>query len=153
MHWGLGIYLNRRGREAQGIVDPDEADTLARAIAERLTGLEDAEHRTVAVRRVQRREEAYHGPYTAEAPDLLVHFAEGYRASWGTALGAVPAGHFEDNTRRWSGDHIIDPLLTPGVLLMNRPFRVDHPHLADLPHDSPCLECPHPDAMHERSCS
>lgn len=62
----------------------------------------------------------------------MVYFSEGYRASWGTAMGAVPAGYFEDNTRRWSGDHIVDPELMPGVLLMNRAFRTEKPRLVDM---------------------
>ena len=60
--------------------------------------------------------------YADESPDLMVHFAAGYRASWSTALGGIPAGHFEDNDKKWAGDHIIDPSLVPGVLFMNRPF-------------------------------
>ncbi len=34
--------------------------------------------------------------------------------------------------KKWSGDHIIDPALVPGVLLMNRPFRDAHADLRDL---------------------
>ena len=35
------------------------------------------------------------------------------------------ARHFEDNERKWAGDHIIDPALVPGVVFMNQPFRHD----------------------------
>ena len=48
-------------------------------------------------------------------------------------MGGVPAGgHFEDNTKKWCGDHIIDPALVPGVLFMNRPFRGEGARLVDL---------------------
>ena len=90
-----------------------------------MSGLGDPARGQIAIRSVLTREQVYSGPYTAEAPDLLVNFAEGYRVSWATALGGVPAGHFEDNRKKWSGDHLIDPALVPGVLLMNRPFRDD----------------------------
>ena len=83
-------------------------------------------------RRCCRESRSTHGPHTGDAPDLLVHFAAGYRASWATALGGAGGGHFEDNTRKWAGDHIIDPAFVPGVLLMNRPFRTDRPRLLDL---------------------
>jgi hypothetical protein len=56
---------------------------------------------------------------------MIVRCASGYRASWSTALGGIPSGHFEDNVKKWSGDHIIDPALVPGVLFMNRPFSPD----------------------------
>lgn len=131
-----GIYLNVAGREGQGIVAPDEAPALAAAIAQRLTGLVDPQRQAVAVRRVTPREEVYSGPYTHEAPDILVHFAPGYRISWGGSLGSVAQEGFEDNTRRWSGDHLIDPELVPGVLLANHPLSSggasEAPRLLDL---------------------
>jgi predicted AlkP superfamily phosphohydrolase/phosphomutase len=131
--FGLGgIYLNLRGREAEGIVDLSEAETIKSAIAKGLTGLTDPECNKVAVRSVMTRETLYHGPYTNEAPDLLVNFAVGYRVSWGTPLGGVPAGLFEDNTRKWGGDHVIDPSLVPGVLYMNHPIHATSPSLTDL---------------------
>jgi bisphosphoglycerate-independent phosphoglycerate mutase (AlkP superfamily) len=67
-----------------------------------------------------------------EAPDLVVGFAAGYRASWTTALGGIPESLFEDNVKKWGGDHIIDPSLVPGVLFMNRPFDGGAARLADL---------------------
>ena len=51
-----------------------------------------------------------------EAPDLLLGYASGYRASWQTTLGAAPTTLLEDNRQRWSGDHCVDPSLVPGVL-------------------------------------
>jgi predicted AlkP superfamily phosphohydrolase/phosphomutase len=130
---GLGaIYLNVRGREAEGIVPPDEADRLARDLADALTGVVDAERRTVAVHRARTRSELYHGPYAAESPDVVVDFAAGYRASWTTALGGVPAGWFEDNVKKWAGDHLVDPLLVPGVLFASRPLAGVPPSLLDM---------------------
>lgn len=127
-----GIYVNQAGREQQGIVSADVAPALKRQIAEKLTGLEDAHRAQVAVRSVSCREEVYEGEYAEEAPDLLVNFNRGYRASWGTALGGVQAEVFEDNTRAWAGDHIVDPVLVPGVLLLNRAFHAKQPSLIDL---------------------
>lgn len=130
---GLGsIYLNMRGREPEGKVEATQARALAAEIAQRLTGLHDRERGHVAVRGVALRDEVYSGPCAADAPDLVVRFGQGYRASWGTALGGVPAGRFEDNTKRWSGDHIVDPELVPGVLFMNRPFDGAAARLLDL---------------------
>lgn len=130
---GLGsIYLNRRGREANGIVDEDEADAISTAIVQGLTGLEDSELGRRAVRRVVRAQQVYEGPFLNEAPDLIVGFEPGYRVSWATALGGAGDGFFEDNTKAWSGDHIIDPDLVPGVLLMNRHFDDSQPNMEDL---------------------
>ncbi|HEU5217744.1 MAG TPA: alkaline phosphatase family protein, partial [Gemmatimonadales bacterium] len=127
-----GIYLNRRGREAHGIVAPEDAGAVAEAIQAGMRGLPDPTTGVAAVRAVKRREEIYHGAAVAEAPDLLALFERGYRASWTTALGGIGAGIFEDNTRRWGGDHIVDPVLVPGVLFMSRPFPAPAPRMVDL---------------------
>lgn len=126
-----GIYVNCAGREGQGIVASDEAEIVTARIINGLTNLTDAERGAAAVRAVVRRDQMYRGAYVGEAPDLIVCTAPGYRASWGTTLGGVPHGHFEDNVKRWSGDHIIDPKLVPGVLFMNQPIR-DGASLTDL---------------------
>jgi predicted AlkP superfamily phosphohydrolase/phosphomutase len=127
-----GIYLNLKGREAKGCVDPGEAAALAASIAKGLASLRDPANGAVAIRGAVTREQVYSGPYAAESPDLIVNFAEGYRVSWGTALGGVPEGTFEDNERKWAGDHVIDPCLVSGALFMNRKFRTQEARLLDM---------------------
>jgi len=130
---GLGsVYLNVRGREGEGTVDPSRAADVGMEIAARLRGLEDPQRGSVAIRDVKTRQQMWTGPFASNSPDLVLLFADGYRVSWGTGLGAVPQGWFEDNVRKWGGDHIIDPPLVPGVLLMNRGFSPDGPRLIDL---------------------
>jgi predicted AlkP superfamily phosphohydrolase/phosphomutase len=130
---GLGcIFLNMQGREANGIVNGAEAESVRDGIVGGLTGLVDTARSAVAVRSVARREQVYSGPYLNEAPDLLVNFSEGYRVSWDTPLGGVPQGLFVDNHKKWSGDHVIDPALSSGVLFMNQKFRTESPSLVDL---------------------
>jgi predicted AlkP superfamily phosphohydrolase/phosphomutase len=146
---GLGsIYLNLQGREAQGIVRAADADRVVRDIQKGLTGLRDEARGETAVCGVVRRDEVYSGAYAAESPDLVVNFNRGYRVSWATALGGIPRGHFEDNVKRWGGDHIIDPRLTPGVLFMNRPFAGERACVLDLaPTILAALGVPKGDAM------
>jgi predicted AlkP superfamily phosphohydrolase/phosphomutase len=148
-----GIYLNLQGREDQGIVSLDEADNIKAAIAQGLTGLRDGQRGgELAIRGVRPRDDVYHGPYVAEAPDLLVNYASGYRVSWSSSMGGVAEGYFEDNVKKWSGDHIIDPALVPGVLFMNRPFRGDGAHLLDLaPTITTALGVPQGPAMEGKS--
>jgi predicted AlkP superfamily phosphohydrolase/phosphomutase len=130
---GLGcIFLNVKGREANGIVNDGEAESVRVGIVSGLTGLVDSDCGQVAVRSVVRREQVYSGPYASEAPDLIVNFSAGYRVSWDTPLGGVPQGLFADNTKKWGGDHVIDPALASGVLFMNRKFNTVSPDLVDL---------------------
>ncbi|MFB3903297.1 MAG: alkaline phosphatase family protein [Acidobacteriota bacterium] len=127
-----GIFLNLRGREANGIVRPDEAGAVKAQIASLLTRVVDPGRAAVPVRSVFDSARIYSGPHAASAPDLVVNFAPGYRVSWETPLGGVPAGLFSDNVKKWGGDHVIDPCLVSGVLMMNRGLKRDRPHLVDL---------------------
>ena len=126
-----GIYLNLAGREGHGIVDQGDAYRLKADIGSALSGLGDPLRGSRAIRSVFAREDIYHGPYASESPDLVVNFASGYRVSWTTALGGIGTSQFEDNIRKWSGDHLVDPALVPGVLFMNRAFR-ENPALQDM---------------------
>lgn len=67
------------------------------------------------------------------APDLIVGYRAGYRASWQTALGEAPAGLVVDNDDAWIADHCIDPLEVPAVLFTTRAIRAKAPRLKDLP--------------------
>jgi hypothetical protein len=69
----------------------------------------------------------------AIAPDLIVGYAAGYRASWETALGETPGGLLEDNNDAWIADHCIDPKEVPAVLFATAKIRAGKPKLKDLP--------------------
>ena len=127
-----GIYLNLKGREAEGIVSPDDAEDVKADILRRLAGLPDPVDGSVAVRSVHRREDAYRGEFLDASPDLVVSCAPGYRVSSASAVGGVAAEMMEDNLERWSGDHVVDPAAVPGVLFMSRPFAESSPRIVDL---------------------
>ncbi|SPD73127.1 conserved membrane hypothetical protein [uncultured Desulfobacterium sp.] len=128
-----GIYLNIKGRESKGIVDPgEEADLLRKEIIEKLTGLRDTIRDNLAINQVYNALEVYRGPYKDDAPDLIIGYNRGYRASWETAIGQVTEDVFHENTKAWSGDHCVDPSLVPGVLFCNRPIADDTPRLMDI---------------------
>jgi len=128
-----GIYLNLRGREPQGTVEPGEAaQQVLGEISKRLLALQDEKTGQPVIRRVLQREAIYHGAETEHAPDVFLGFHAGYRASWQTAVGGVPNVVIEDNTKKWSGDHIVDPDLVPGVLFVNRPLSLQDPSLGDI---------------------
>ncbi|MGH9627288.1 MAG: alkaline phosphatase family protein, partial [Bryobacteraceae bacterium] len=128
-----GLYLNVKGRESGGIVEPGvEADALRSELIEKLTGLRDDGRNAVSIGALYAANAIYKGPYLAEAPDLIVGFNDGYRTSWDAAVGKISAHVFEDNEKAWSGDHAVDPHLVPGVLFCNRPFEASNPGLEDL---------------------
>jgi predicted AlkP superfamily phosphohydrolase/phosphomutase len=126
-----GLYLNLRGREPEGIVEPgEEARRLKAELIRGLTGLDD--NGTVAIANMYDADAIYAGPYLDRAPDLIAGFSDGYRTAWGAALGRVSGPVFETNDRAWSGDHCVDPPLVPGVLFANRKIDAENPGLEDL---------------------
>jgi len=121
-----GIYLNTRGRRAQGIVEPGADEARLRAeIRARLIGLADDRGGESAVAEVYDCKTMYRGPYVADAPDLLVGFRPGWRVSWNCATGVIDEAVFEDNVKSWSGDHCMNPPDVPGIFFANR--KIDGP--------------------------
>lgn len=128
-----GIFLNLVDRERLGIVRDDEAAALKRDLIEDLARFTDPESGKPVISRVWTAEELYQGEETDDAPDLVIGYGEGYRASWQTALGGVPAPLVQDNDRNWSGDHCVDPALVPGVLFTSFTLDQDVRSIGDLP--------------------
>lgn len=128
--YGLGtgqIYLNRRGREREGIVDERQVAALVDEIRTKLLALRDEERGSVPViAEVYRGSQVFTGANALAAPDLQVAFSEGYRTSWESILGGVEPLLFADNDKKWSGDHSASATEdTPGILLSNRALRTD----------------------------
>jgi predicted AlkP superfamily phosphohydrolase/phosphomutase len=121
-----GIYLNFKGREGGGVLEEGtEAERVRQAIQTGLAGFPDAQTKRPAIRSVFRREQLYSGAFVGNSPDLLVNFHRGFRVSWQSAVGGFSHSLLEDNLRRWSGDHIVDPESVPGILFMNCSPRQD----------------------------
>ena len=128
-----GMFLNLKGREANGIIEPgDEAKSVKREIMSKLGGLNDEDRGAVGIREVFDTTEVYEGPYSENAPDLIIGYASGYRISWDCATGMVSGPVFEDNVKAWSGDHCVDPRLVPGVLFSNFAIQSADPSLLDI---------------------
>ncbi len=115
-----GIFLNIVGRESKGIIDESNANALCDEIAAKLNGLIDEGTQDVSIREVYPAYSLFDGPYREDAPDLVVGYSAGWRASWDGVRGIAHATIFSDNTKAWSGDHCIDPELVPGVVVCNR---------------------------------
>ncbi len=128
-----GLYLNLKGREAQGIVEPADADALMDRIARRLESFRDRDTGQHVVLRVFRAEDAYAGERRGEGPDLIVGYNRGYGCSDESTLGEITGGLvLRDNRSRWSGNHLMAPEVVPGVLLVNRKLAADGHDLTDL---------------------
>ena len=133
---GLGeMYINVKGREAQGIVSPGaDYDALKSELKTRLVQLTDPENGEHPVRRVLAREEIYKQFDPNSIPDLVVTNNDGYRVSWQTSLGGIPKDLLEPNKQVWSGDHCsVDPELVKGIFFYNHKLSTERaPYIADI---------------------
>jgi len=103
------IYLNVRGREPQGTVEPGEPYYQLRAeIAAALQELRDPRSGLPVMKYVAQREEAYEGPYLDLAPDIVFEVAEGYEA---TPEVALEGDLFTDVSAEGRGAHERDGIL------------------------------------------
>ncbi|MEK6372140.1 MAG: alkaline phosphatase family protein [Acidobacteriota bacterium] len=133
---GLGeVYVNLKGREAQGIVNPGaEYDALKAELKQRLVTMQDPEDGQYPVRRVLAREEVYRQFDPNMIPDLFVTNNDGYRVSWQTSLGGIPKALIEPNKQVWSGDHCsVDPEIVKGIFFYNRRLTTERaPYIGDV---------------------
>ncbi len=112
---GRSIYLNVRGRQPQGAVEPGpEYEALREELRRVILSLKDPASGLPVAEAVHLREEVYRGPYAHEAPDLLIQedgrFA--YRVDWSESAFAPASQYGVDK----SGSHRRD-----GILVLHGP--------------------------------
>jgi len=128
-----GLYINESGREGDGTVAPGaDKDNLVREIAGKLEALTDPLTGERPVLKAFIARETYKGTNLESAPDIVLGFNRGYRISWQSPLGGFPRDILENNTQRWSGDHMSAPDVLPGIAFSSRKFTAESPALHDL---------------------
>jgi predicted AlkP superfamily phosphohydrolase/phosphomutase len=119
--WGEGgyyarVFMNVRGREPEGLVDPDEYEAVRDDLAQRLAAIPDERGQPIGTR-VYKPEEIYpevHGV----PPDLIVIFGDLYWRSVGTIGGEEGVHTSENDTGPDDANHAQDGLYVlagPGV--------------------------------------
>ncbi len=128
-----GIFINRKGREAKGIVEKGpELNALCNELKTKLEKLVDPKSGDRVVKEAFLTSELHGGPYADMAPEILLGYNKTFRHSWDCATGSVSEEIFTDNTKSWSGDHCVDPRLVPGVFWCNRKINGSAPNIMDL---------------------
>ncbi len=128
-----GIFINMKGREKQGIVSKGkEAEELKEEIKRKLKKLKDIDKNEMVAKGVYKREELYKGPYTKNAPDIVIGYNLGYRVSPESAVNYVGNTIVSDNTRMWSGDHSFSREFIPGIFFCNKKIGKKYPSIMDI---------------------
>lgn len=128
-----GLYINTEGREEAGIVPRGpERDALIHELKNLLESVKDPQTGQIIISNLYVTDEVYSGDYKSLAPDIIVGYNKGYRASWQTALGKIPDHLLEDNKDAWSGDHCMDPAFLSGVFLCNKKVNLSEYSLSSM---------------------
>ena len=106
-----GFYLNVRGREPHGCVNPgQEYETLREELAARLTTWKDLDTGETVVERVLYREELYQGPFAMRAPDLVfITKGEAYTGHGGHEFAS---NHLMATSPVFNGHHRMEGMIT-----------------------------------------
>jgi predicted AlkP superfamily phosphohydrolase/phosphomutase len=127
------LYVNMLGREAKGTVRRGQQyNDLIDEISEKLLAYRDPETGEQVITTIYKNKDIYHGPYAKDAPDMVIGYNRGYRCSDESALGTLTTQVVTPNLGTWSGCHLMDHNLVPGILVTNRRILVDDPDLKDL---------------------
>ncbi|MEM3610009.1 MAG: alkaline phosphatase family protein, partial [Candidatus Anstonellales archaeon] len=127
-----GIYLNLKGREKNGIVDPENKEILIDEIIMRLKDFKDPKTNRTIIKKVYKSTYINSFDYVFDSPDILIGFEPGYRMAWQSVIGGFTSEVIMDNTKLWNGDHIVDYSEVPGVLFTNFPINKKNPSLIDI---------------------
>lgn len=128
-----GLYINLKGREAQGIVEPEQAGKYVKRISAELAKVVDDETGVRPVAQVFDRDKLNTGPHTANMAEMLVGYTPGYRNSGDSFIGETGSKLIEVNPWAWSGDHSMAFPMVPGSLFSSRKVKKPDPTLYDLP--------------------
>jgi predicted AlkP superfamily phosphohydrolase/phosphomutase len=97
-----GVWVNLRGREAEGCVAPGDYERVRDDVIDCLEQWRLPSGAPV-VARARRREEVHPGPFTARAPDVVVELADD--AGYGLCLVATPWSRGRVDAVRWLEEH------------------------------------------------
>jgi len=140
-HWGEtkayaiglnGLYLNLKGREAEGIVTPGEKRRLLDELAAKLEQIKDPDTGAQVVTKAFIAEDHFSKDFLDRAPDIIVGCNKGYRVSGSSALGGMNPRIVTPNMDWWSGDHCMNPMHVPATFISNFKINTQVPDITDM---------------------
>ena len=107
---GVGIRLNLKGREPEGVVEPEDYERVRDKIAAQLAGFRDPENGRTVFRYALPREKVLSGAHVPDAPDIMCLPDKGYLpteslASFDPLSLTSSKGSLLSKTSPWSGTH------------------------------------------------
>ncbi len=127
-----GLYLNMKGREAEGIVTPAQRRQLLQELKIKLEGLRDPLNGEQMISNAYITEDVFSPTYLDRAPDIILGFRRGYRTVDNGAMGGFSERIVDNHMDWWSGDHCIDPQAVPASFVSNFSINRKVPDIRDM---------------------
>jgi predicted AlkP superfamily phosphohydrolase/phosphomutase len=127
-----GLYLNMKGREAEGIVTKEQRRKLLEEIKAKLEAMIDPANGEKVVTQAFISEDNFSSDHLDRAPDIVVGFNRGYRTSGASAIGGMHPNVVENNMDWWAGDHCMNPLHVPAAFISNFKINKKVPNISDM---------------------
>jgi predicted AlkP superfamily phosphohydrolase/phosphomutase len=124
-----GIYINLKGKQPQGIVEPGrEYEAIRELLIAELHGLLDPETGEPMVNEVFRREEVYDGPFLTYAPDIMFLLEGGkYQAD-----DILSKEVFEDCSSKMTGTHRMEGIVAVKGRKIKKKWQIKNANIIDL---------------------
>ena len=132
------LWINLKGREPLGIVEPCAYEKMRDRIMAQLTSWRNPYTGQIMIKRVYRREELYSGPYVQNAPDVIIEWEldSGYsylfRPSAGKRKPPVDTVNREERPRLKSGDHRAEGIFCAMGRHFATPMAIEGAKIIDL---------------------
>jgi len=134
------IWINLKGVKPSGIVEPAEYHELIEFIIKKVRELKDPRTGQPVVARVFRREDIFHGPFTAEGADLIIDWwnedsLHGTEPSFPEERDDPPLvirEHRSSGKSEWGGTHRLHGILVGAGPALKKNVEIENAHLIDL---------------------
>lgn len=125
------IYINLKGREQNGIVDPADYEKVCDEIIQKLKAIKDPENNNYIVKECYKKDEIFEGKYSESAPDITIVENRTYLVAGN--ITRLPETKFDNGCEHnlfltdhnWSGNH-----LKNGIFIMSGDG-IKHDNLTD----------------------
>jgi len=150
------IWINLKGEKPEGIVEPSEYPALIDFIIKKLGELKDPRTGERVIRRVYRRDEIFHGPFSGDGADLVIDcWSEDSQLSTEPSFRRdsdkeplLIHEHRPSGVNEWGGTHRLNGILIASGPLFRKGVIVENAKLIDLaPTILHLLDVPVPEDM------
>jgi len=127
-----GLYLNLKGREAEGSVRSEEKRKVLEELKQRLESWIYSGNGQPVIKTAYIAEDTFSPRYLNRAPDIVLGFNRTFRIDDNSALGSFSNSAISENRNWWSGDHCLDPLTVPATFLASFSINSKFPAIIDI---------------------